>query len=327
MTAELVLERSGGDGYACFRIPCLVRTDAGTILACYECRKSRDDWAEIDLGLRRSTDGGKSFSARKILVRGEGKTLNNPVLFADRSRIVLLWQQEYHRTFCCVSTDEGQRFSAPRELTAFTDDGACTVLACGPGHGTVLPGGRYLVPMWRVRNPEDPKAHRPSVLTVFYSDDRGETWHLGREFPDAMKNPSEAAAAAFPGGMLMSIRTEDASRCRTLSVSRDNGVTWSPVRRADALPDPVCQGSLVSDGRTLYLCNCADRQFRRNLTVRASADGGETWSDGRCIDPVGGYSDLALSADGQTLFVLSEQTADGIGITGLVFRRIPTASL
>src|SRR5687768_16601339 len=54
------------DGYAIYRIPGLVVTTKGTLLAYCEARKSdRGDWGAIDILLRRSTDGGKTWEARQ----------------------------------------------------------------------------------------------------------------------------------------------------------------------------------------------------------------------------------------------------------------------
>ena len=50
-----------GSSYATTRIPALVSTKKGTLLAFCEARaNSTSDWAEIDLIMRRSTNGGKT---------------------------------------------------------------------------------------------------------------------------------------------------------------------------------------------------------------------------------------------------------------------------
>src|SRR4051794_10061315 len=81
------------NGYNTFRIPGLVVTKKGTVLAYCEARKiGRSDWGDIDVLLRRSTDGGQSFDAARKLVdppadappgRDPGVTVNNPVAIAD----------------------------------------------------------------------------------------------------------------------------------------------------------------------------------------------------------------------------------------------------
>lgn len=96
------LFEAGQAGYALYRIPGLIATPKGTLLAYCEARKNASgDWGQIDLMLRRSTDGGQSWEAPRRLVeppavpknpvaaaQGLGKagevTLNNPVAIADR---------------------------------------------------------------------------------------------------------------------------------------------------------------------------------------------------------------------------------------------------
>ena len=55
---------AGQDGYHTYRIPAIVVTTNGTVLAFCEGRKNgRGDSGDIDTLLRRSTDGGKTWSA------------------------------------------------------------------------------------------------------------------------------------------------------------------------------------------------------------------------------------------------------------------------
>ena len=80
----------------------------------------------------------------------------------------------------------------------------------------------------------------------------------------------------------------------------------------EALPDPRCFGSMIScrfpDGRFALLhVNCACETARRNIVLRASFDGGETWPISRTIDADrGGYCDLAADATGM-IYVLYEE--------------------
>src|SRR5882762_8330493 len=128
-------------GYAMYRIPGVVVTKAGTVLAYVEARKSaRTDWGESAIVMRRSTDGGRTFSppvrighmdeafpknpaaiARNQGI-GMGTTYNNPVAIADRNGAVhFLFCVEYMRAFYMRSDDDGRTFSAPREITSSFD--------------------------------------------------------------------------------------------------------------------------------------------------------------------------------------------------------------
>ena len=190
-------------GYAHYRIPGLVVTARGTLLAYCEARKStRGDWGTIDILMRRSTDGGRSWEpprkvadppagvtknpvalAQKLAQPGE-ITLNNPVAIADTKTgaVHFLYCVEYARCFYRRSDDDGRTFTEPVEITPaferFRPEYDWKVLATGPGHGIQLSGGRLLVPVW-LSTGTGGHAHRPSAVSVIYSDDHGETWRRG----------------------------------------------------------------------------------------------------------------------------------------------------
>ena len=85
---------SGQDGYPNYRIPSLVVTSKGTLLALCEGRTKNDDHAANDLVLKRSGDGGRSWSKLQ-LVRDEGEaTCNDPVMTVlDDGRVLLFFAQ------------------------------------------------------------------------------------------------------------------------------------------------------------------------------------------------------------------------------------------
>src|SRR5438034_9328662 len=139
--AEPLLQKSevfegGKDGYAFYRIPGLVVTSKGTVLAYCEARRSSGDWSAIDIMIRRSTDGGKTWAPRQKIadVPGPKKktplivakealntddiTYNNPVAIADRDGTVhFLFCLEYMRCFYQRSDDDGITWSKTREIT------------------------------------------------------------------------------------------------------------------------------------------------------------------------------------------------------------------
>src|SRR5437762_2156209 len=79
------LFEAGKGGYTLYRIPGIVVTSKGTLLAYCEARKSdKGDWGAIDLLLRRSTDGGKTWSAPKKVAEVPGPHKKNPAALAQK---------------------------------------------------------------------------------------------------------------------------------------------------------------------------------------------------------------------------------------------------
>ena len=225
------------------RIPGICVTPAGTILIVYECRHERSDWAKIDIALRRSVDGGKSFSEKKIIVHGNGKTVNNPVLIADIDKVVLLWQEEYKRTFIAESFDDGISFINKTELTGQLkrSDYDYSVIACGPGHGVAYGKGKYIVPVWMAKN-ENPHAHRPSRFSAIRSTDGGKTWSMAELLEaDGLTDPSEASAVLLESGkVLLNTRNENPVQKRYLTYFDPKTLCFEKLGFSDTLTDPTC---------------------------------------------------------------------------------------
>lgn len=318
----------GEEGYRSYRIPAIVITKRGTVLAFCAARREASDWAEIKIVMRRSTDGGRTWEPRRILAESPGATVDNPTPIVDRETgtIHLLYQIDYAKCMHVRSEDDGATFGPPVDITAvfdgFREQYDWNVLAPGPGHGIQLSNGRFVVPIWL--SPGG-KAHRPSRTGVIYSDDRGATWRRGELLPDAFKNMNESVAVQLSDGRVMlNIRNEDPRYRRAISFSGNGATGWSPPELHTALYDPICFASLLrlpdaSDGRSrLLFANPDSRRSktapldwgarpRERLTVRLSYDDGRTWPIGRVIESGrAGYSDLAVGTDG-TIYCLFER--------------------
>lgn len=334
------------NGYKTYRIPGIVTTPGGAVLATAEARPGEGgDYDYNDVVMRRSTDGGDTFGPFRKLVDhgayGPGPA-SNFVMIPDRAtgHVVALFCHDYARVFVMRSEDDGATWTKPREITdvfeRFRDDYPWRVCASGPGHGTQLRNGRMIVPVWLSDGSggefgEDKRGHRPSVVTVVYSDDGGETWHRGEivcRHGDSVEgvtvvNPSETVAVELSDGRVMfNIRSESMNNRRLVASSPDGVGEWSCEGFDRALVEPVCMGSLIrydwadeeGPGHILFANpdtldtdmrpgvdpETTPHRSRKNLTIRLSEDDGENWIGSRVIEPgPSGYSDLTVLPDGR----------------------------
>jgi len=294
-------------GYHTYRIPAIVVTTHGTVLAFCEGRKtSSSDSGDIDLVVRRSYDGGATWQPAEVLYEEGGDapiTIGNPCpIVAADGTVHLLFCRNNGQAFSTKSTDDGKTFAGPVEITeslrAFQF--AFTRIGTGPVHGIQAASGRLLAPLWL--NNGIGKEYRSAVA---YSDDGGATWHAGGIIPPEIKGLNECTVAELaPGHLLMNMRNRQA-KCRAVATSADNGLTWNPPRLADDLIDPECQGALLRlPGREppqLLFSNAAAEK-RVRMTVRLGTNWGNTWLAERVLhEGPSAYSDLAVTADGWAL--------------------------
>ena len=268
---------AGEEGYKLYRIPGIVVTKRGTILAYCEARKSDSgDWGPIDVLLRRSTDGGKSWLPRQQLVHLEGdlpinpvaaaqkldkpgdNTVNNPVAIVDyeTGAVHFLYCLEYMRCFYMRSDDDGASWTEPVAITnifeAFRDDYDWKVIATGPGHGIQLTigehKGRLVVPVWLSLGTGG-HAHRPSVTATIYCDNDGQTWQRGDiALPDTDEFifPNETVVVQLDDGRVMlNSRSESKRHRRLVTVGPDGASGWSKPHFNDALLEPICMAGIV----------------------------------------------------------------------------------
>jgi len=289
----------GDGGYACFRIPAIVKTNHGVLLAFAEARKHGcSDTGDIDLVLRRSGDSGKTWEPLQVLWDAGPDVVGNPspVVDVETGTVWLLvtrnlgtdtepmiidgTSEDTRRIFILGSDDDGKTFSKPEEITASVKKASWTWYATGPVHGIQLTSGQY---RGRLVIPCD---HIEAVTKkyyshIIYSDDHGKNWQLGGSTPQDQVN--ECTVAELPGGRLMlNMRNYNREhKNRKISLSDDGGNTWSDLKDDPELIEPICQASLmtVSGGNKEVLCflNPADTVVRKNLTLKLSIDNGKTW--------------------------------------------------
>ncbi len=292
------------------RIPGIVTLSSGTIVSYCELRQSSSDWAVIDIGMKKSRDGGKSFSELKILVSGKGRdTVNNPLMIAQGNTLHFLYCINYRRVFYMKSTDEGDSWTSPEELTdcikAQTKDFFWSCIATGPCHGISLSDGTLLVPVWLSFNKEDEKSHHPSVIALLYSRDKGESWNMG-EISGILSDPSEFSVAELPDGRIFAnIRHEGEKKCRAIAEINED-FSLCNIRLCESLPDPVCCAGFIAFRDGFLFTNCNSVNERKNLTLKKLASDFSVAGE-LLLSADGGYSDIALAPDGSRAFVLFEK--------------------
>lgn len=331
-----VLFEEQTDGFVLYRIPGIVVTTKGTVLAYCEARKlSVADRGEIEVHLRRSTDGGKTFAnpvqvahlgprqpRNPVLPPGKKakdmggpneQTVNNPIAIATRSgRVHLIYCVEYMRCFAIHSDDDGQTWSSPIEITSalnsFREHIDWQAIATGPGHGIELSKGRLVVPVWMSDYRSRGKIGKAAA--TIYSDDGGKTWSAGEL---AIRRGGEAnVVERFDGSVMLTARNGDPRNRRLVAFSSDGFSDWSAPRIADELKEPGCMAGLTKhsvnqDAPYKLLFSNAQttkrkHSARRNLTIHLSRDDGITWPIQRTIEAgPSAYSDLAVLPDGTIL--------------------------
>jgi len=299
---QQVLFEARADGYPVFRIPALLETPRGSLLAFAEGRASLQDDGNIDIVVRRSTDNGRTWSPLNVVVDMGPDTAGNPAPLVDRDtgRIWLPFctnpgaVDTDRRVWLTYSDDDGVTWAPPREITADVEPAGWTWYATGPGRSIQLASVRFVKPCNHADAAGVRQAH------VIYSDDHGATWHRGGS---SSTNTDESQVVELSNGtLLLGSRFEGPVFARAFSRSSDQGLTWSDATFDNNLPDPHCQGSLIRTMLGLWMSNPATTVMypRDHLTIRQSLDDGATWAASRLLDGhPSAYSSLAGLPDGR----------------------------
>src|SRR5687768_1992802 len=320
---------SGEGGYHTYRIPALCVTTKGTVLAFCEGRKhSRSDWGEIDVLVRRSTDGGKTWGAATVAASDPGMTVGNPAPVvdattgivwllltknpADKGESVIRKGEAQRTVWVTASEDDGVTWEPARELSADTKRPGWTWYATGPCHGVQLASGRLVIACDHRAAPTGERGEAMYSHAI-YSDDHGATWKIGGVV--GMEGTNESAVVELSDGRVyLNCRDQHKRGRRCAAWSDDGGETFGEVRWEETLIEPACQGSLErvrtgDGGQAILFCNPASKT-RDTLTVRVSRDNAQSWSAGRVLEPGrAAYSDLAVLPDG-TILCLYERGAE-----------------
>lgn len=337
------VRHAGDDGVAAYRIPGLTTSNKGTLLACYDVRYNDSDDLQqrIDIGLSRSTDGGQTWEKMRIPMSfGEYGGLpssqngvGDPAILVDKQTgtvwIVAAWTHGMGITrawfnsqqgmdvdhtaqlMMVRSDDDGKTWSEPINVTSQLKDPSWYFLLQGPGRGICMEDGTLVFASQYIG------ADRIPCAGIIYSRDHGKTWHISQK---ARTNTTETQVAELEPGTLMINMRDNRGGSRAVATTKDMGATWKEHESSrTALREPVCMASLISVkakdnalGRDLLLfSNPNDSKYRRNITIKASLDGGLTWNDAnQLLLDAGtgwGYSCLTM-IDSETVGILYESS-------------------
>lgn len=312
---------NGQDGYPAFRIPALITSKNGTLLAFAEGRATLRDHAENDIVLKRSRDNGQTWGPLQLIHEDGANSLGNPtvVLLRDTGRLLLMYQRyakgfDEHkaepghdgpsicRTFTQSSEDDGASWSKPVEVTTQVKRPTeVTSTATGPGVGIQLARGPHA---GRILMPFNQGPYGRWKVYAAFSDDAGKSWSYGDTAPEGAAGFANEVqfVELSDGSVMLNARNQGGGlKLRKISISRDGGATWSTTRQDPALIEPVCQASFLrhpggSDpGQDVFLfSNPASQTARTNGTIRLSRDQGATWPVSRVLY-TGGFAYSCLT--------------------------------
>lgn len=337
---QILYKASQDPGYACFRIPAVVKTVKGTLLAFAEGRVNDcSDAGDIDLVLKRSTDGGRTWSPMQVINEGGGDTHGNPAPVVDRETGRVLLAETYNRgrtdgkncevpcertPYLQYSDDDGETWSRPRNLSdEILPESWNSWYATGPVHGIQLARGLHEGRLVFTVNAETWNGSRVTAnhAALAISDDGGDSWEIGAtdSYPISARDatfrqkPSEMTLAErSDGSIYVSGREQDGTDLghRDHAVSRDGGESFTaPFRAVPDLYAPQVQGSVLRFGNRLLLACPGDPDRRRTMMIRSSYDGGRTWDSvdrGTVVtSDWSGYSDM-VAIDGDRVGLMYE---------------------
>jgi len=314
---QITVFSAGNDGYHTYRIPSVIVTPKGALIAFCEARKNgRGDAGDIDLVLKRSSDGGNSWGKQSVLWDDAENTCGNPCPVVDRNtgtiwlllthnlgkdteaKLVDGTSQGTRTVWVAQSRDDGLTWTKPTEITRDVKRSDWTWYATGPGVGIQTKTGRLIVPCDnKVSGTKARQSH------IIFSDDHGSTWKLGGVVGPQC-NESQVIEL-LDGRLLLNMRSYEANHRRLVATSSDGGLTFTRPAEDPDLIEPVCQASILRYSglepgeRNVVLFSNPASLKRERLTVRASFDDAASWPAAKLLfDGPSAYSCLTRLPDG-----------------------------
>lgn len=326
-----------------YRIPSLLTTAKGTVIAFSERRLGLHDHAQNDIVLKRSSDGGKTWGEEIVVVEDGMNSINDPqtVQLANGNIMMMYARFPYGRharahgwikmadtgyddpkvnilSFVTMSKDDGRTWSKPVDISRSVKPkhwlnantpGSMIQLRKGPHKGRIVSSLWGCVPV----TDKDGKVSRSWEVVVAYSDDNGKTWKRTEPLQDPEKGfPNECQVAeAANGDIVLVSRNQSGARMRKKSISKDAGVTWSVIKTDPTLPSVACMGSIISgpvkaDGSWDLYASFPSASGRRDGQIAISTDNGKTFQIKKIIKGRFAYSATQISADGKSLHLIYE---------------------
>lgn len=341
---------AGDDNVNTYRIPGIVQTAAGTLIAVYDIRyvSNVDLPGNIDVGMSRSTDGGKTWEPMRVIMDMGAPQDNNgvgdPAILFDNATnkiwVAALWSKGNRSIAGSIggispdstgqfvltsSSDDGLTWQDPYTITPQVKNPAWKIFFNGPGSGITMQDGKlvFAAQYW--------DENKMPFSTLIYSADHGANW-VGKILGPKSNTTEAQVVETQPGKLMLNMRDNRGS-FRSVATTTNMGTTWTEHTTSySALPDPVCQGSLIKAKvkvagtmkDVLFFSNPNTSSGRYNITIKASLDMGETWlsinqlliDERNCY----GYSSL-VKIDENTIGILYE------GVKDLYFVRVPVSSI
>ncbi|MEO7264447.1 MAG: exo-alpha-sialidase [Ferruginibacter sp.] len=335
----VAIRKAGDENVNTYRIPGIATTDKGTLISVYDIRynNSKDLPENIDVGMSRSVDGGKTWEPMKVIMDMGAPHANNgigdpSILFDPVTKkiwVAALWSKgnrsiagslpglspDTTGQFVVVSsTDDGLTWSDPLSITPQVKNPIWHLFFNGPGSGIAMQDGKlvFAAQYW------DEK--KMPYSTIIYSDDHGSSWKGKLAGPKSNTTESQIVETT-PGTLMLNMR-DNRGAFRSVATTNNLGATWTEHATSyNALPDPVCMGSIIKANvkvkgvmkDVLFFSNANTSSGRYNITIKASLDLGETWlpANQLLIDerPCYGYSSLT-KVDDNTIGILYEGSKD-----------------